>query len=375
MSVPRAIDPAQLGRHLVRGAGCASLATVLVLLVTTGRATLTHLREFPPAVLPLLLLMVMLSWGCNAARVRLMARAAGHRLGRRQALTITLAMELGNNATPAGVGGTLLRLSLLHRAGVPFSTASGLLAQGALVDALVMLPFGIAGLLVLLERRLPGLGIDRAFTLGMAVTVIAMLIVFRVCVRRLRTRRAQGVLQRSANASAVGRRLRLAARLRLARRVLPGGLRRARATLDMLWRERKTALIADVPLAAFQHASRYLVLPVIIWSFGFPASALELFAGQGLLFTLSLLLVVPGGGGSVELLSAVLLPGVVPAGIVGIVVLVWRFFTYHLYLLGGAVALLFVLRESLRPVSATRVPCGRHPDDGPACDTAQSPSL
>jgi uncharacterized protein (TIRG00374 family) len=396
MNVAHAIDPARLRRHLVQGAVCASLATVLVMVLSTSRSTLAQVREFPLGVLPLLLSMVVFSWSCNATRIRLMAGAVGHRLGRRQVFTITLVMELGINTTPAGVGGSVLRLSLLHRAGVPLSTASGLLAQGVLMDTLVMVPVGVAGLLVLLDRRLPSVAVERTFTLDTAVALATLVALLLAVARLSRSPRAQRALERGVNAVVPGRRLRLAARLRHTRRVLPGGWRRARATVVLLWRERKAALFADGLLATLQHGSRYLVLPVIIWSFGIAANPLELFAGQGLLFALSLLVVLPGGGGSVELLSAVLLPGIVPVGIVGVVVVLWRFFTYHVYLIAGAAALCALTRRNIypfhpvrspetradepavahrrRPISAAQTTSGRYHDDGNACDAPQTPT-
>jgi uncharacterized protein (TIRG00374 family) len=84
---------------------------------------------------------------------------------------------------------------------------------------------------------------------------------------------------------------------------------------------------------------------VIIWSLGIELNPLPLMAAQGLLFMISLLVVVPGGGGSVELLSAVLLPGFVPSAVVGIVVAMWRMFTYYLYVVGGALVFFYVSRN------------------------------
>jgi uncharacterized membrane protein YbhN (UPF0104 family) len=81
-----------------------------------------------------------------------------------------------------------------------------------------------------------------------------------------------------------------------------------------------------------------MLLPVVLFSLGYPVNPLPLFLIQGILFGLSLLIVAPGGGGSVELLSAFVLPIFAPGSLTGIIVLVWRFFSYHLYLLVGGTA-------------------------------------
>jgi uncharacterized protein (TIRG00374 family) len=59
---------------------------------------------------------------------------------------------------------------------------------------------------------------------------------------------------------------------------------------------------------------------------------------QGILFTVSLVLVVPGGGGSVELLALLILPHFIPKSLIGVVLLMWRFLTYHLNILVGGAA-------------------------------------
>jgi uncharacterized protein (TIRG00374 family) len=59
---------------------------------------------------------------------------------------------------------------------------------------------------------------------------------------------------------------------------------------------------------------------------------------QGFLFLFAMLVFLPGGGGGVEVATAFILGHFVPVPMVGLVLILWRFSTYHLYLLcGGAV--------------------------------------
>ena len=54
--------------------------------------------------------------------------------------------------------------------------------------------------------------------------------------------------------------------------------------------------------------------------------------------TSSLFFGLPGGGGGVELAMALLLGRFVPLSMVGVIAILWRFFTYHMNLMvGGAV--------------------------------------
>lgn len=90
---------------------------------------------------------------------------------------------------------------------------------------------------------------------------------------------------------------------------------------------------------------------------------------QGCLFFISLLVVVPGGGGSVELLSGAVLPLFAPVALVGPAVLLWRVATYHLYVLAGGATLWLVSRGERGAVvgaAAENEAAGRGTRPGPA---------
>jgi uncharacterized membrane protein YbhN (UPF0104 family) len=74
-------------------------------------------------------------------------------------------------------------------------------------------------------------------------------------------------------------------------------------------------------------------------------AALPLMALQGALFFNGMLVVLPGGGGSIEILSGVLLPLFAPLAAVGPAVVIWRIFTYHLYVVVGGAAFWRSLRS------------------------------
>ena len=127
-------------------------------------------------------------------------------------------------------------------------------------------------------------------------------------------------------------------RLRLARRKALHGFRQGRTAARCIFRNQRGALALNLGLTAIQFSSRYSVLPIAIWMLGVPVAPLPLIVMQGALYMISMAVVAPGGGGSVELLAAVALPQFMPVHLVGVAILLWRLFTYHFYLLfGGAV--------------------------------------
>jgi glycosyltransferase 2 family protein len=218
---------------------------------------------------------------------------------------------------------------------VPFVTSGSLLATDAAVDVVffaLLAPFAVylllhGGLLKALLHDPSEL--DALAGLGVVVAIVGSVILL------LRSRRFHRTISRLLAASGFGRRRRLAARHRHLRTTVARSARRIGGSLVFLWRERKGSLLLNLALASLQWCCRYMILPVILLSLNVPVNPLPLFLVQGVLFGLSLLVVAPGGGGSVELLTALVLPHFVSSGLVGVVVIVWRFFTYHLYLLGG----------------------------------------
>lgn len=345
MNREKAIDPRRMVRWLLQGVALGGVATVAVFFVTVREETWEQLRLFEWRWLPLLVGLVAVAWLCNGGRVWLLCRALGHPLRYRQALAVSLSSEFGIAATPAGVGGTVIRLSLLGRAGVPVARSGSMLATDAAIDLIffaLLTPFAVY---VLLRDRVFGRLLQEADRSVAPEVFVGGLIVLAAVVVALRTTLFHRQVQKLAGLTSFGRRHRLAARHRYLRHATARTLRRMREALALLWGRRKGALVANFLLASVQWSCRYSLLPLVLLALGTAINPLPLFLVQGLLFMLSLLVVAPGGGGSVEVLVALVLPSFAPVGVVALVVVLWRLLTYHLYLLGGGLAFFLTFRH------------------------------
>ncbi|HEX9783356.1 MAG TPA: lysylphosphatidylglycerol synthase transmembrane domain-containing protein [Opitutaceae bacterium] len=359
MKKPRTLNQRRMLRYLLQGLALGGIASVLVVIFTAREETLQRLGQFSLSILPVLFAMVAVAWVCNGARIWLMCRAAGHRLHYRQAIAVSLSTEFGIASTPAGVGGTVIRLSLLRQAGVPLTTAGSLLAADAAVDVVffaLMSPFAVY---VLLREGILARLLDSPSEVDALVVMFAVIAVAAGMVVTLRSDFFHRQLSRLLGATAFGRRKRLPARHRKLRQSVSRSIEGVVTSLKFLWKNRKGALLVNFVIASIQWCCRYMLLPVILFSFDTRVNPLPLFLVQGVLFGVSLLVVAPGGGGSVELLTAIMLPTFIPTGLVGVVLIVWRFFTYHLYVLGGGAMFFFTCHRLNRifpqpPVSAVR---------------------
>jgi glycosyltransferase 2 family protein len=314
-------------RVALRGVVLAMAAGALVFALSVRPDTWERLAAFEFRFLPLMLLMVFAAWLCNAGRTWLLSRVLGVKLGFGQALSVTLSTEFGNAATPGGLGGIAIRTYLQHRLGLSASQTASMLAADVALDGVF---FGTLWLLAAAEvQRLlrrtgmyqeighatEGRGLWLAAGLAAVVALALLLLQRRFASRPLWARVTRGVAN---------------TRRHLAKLAAVG----------------KGPLALCLLLATVQGCCRYGVLPVALHALGVNVVALPLMALQGALFFIGMLVVLPGGGGSIEVLSGVLLPLFAPLATVGPAVVIWRLFTYHLYVVAGGAAFWRSLRHT-----------------------------
>jgi uncharacterized protein (TIRG00374 family) len=326
----------------VPGLALGVLATAGVLWATVSPESLLRLREVRLLYLLAAGGMVFCSWACAAGKVWMLCRSFGYRMGFGEALTVTLATEFGIAVSPAGVGGSVMFLTLLKRAGIPLTVGGSMLAVDVAVDLAffaVLAPFALATIYTFLE------GAERYLKLGALSWTIAVAGVATVAVvlvaflaGNVSTRR---ILAKT-RAIAPGGLVRCVAWFRLLRSKAGQTARLTREAGRLLLRDERPALWTMFLLAASGWLCRYAVLPLILLAFSARGNPFSLMAVQGFLFGMSLMLVLPGGGGSIELVGSLLIQPFVPLSAVGLALLLWRFLTFHLYLfVGGAVFLCF----------------------------------
>ena len=326
----------------LQGAVLCVLASVLVLYFTVKSDTWTYLSRFDWSFAPLILVVVVIAWLCNGGRIFVNARALGHRLSYLQSLCVSLSMEFGIAASPAGMGGAAIRLYLLKKAQVPLTTSASMMTADIAVDLTffgILTPVAVyyllrdqnmAGLLASLPG--PHLALATILVFGGAITIV-MFFQSGLWAR---------VIHAIAHATPYGRRRRWPGRFRAFRAELRRSLRRSWLITRFLFRKRRWALITNFGLATMQWLCRYGVLPLILLAFDTPRNPFPLVVIQGLLFLFAMAVFLPGGGGSVEVATAFILGYFVPVPMVGIVLLFWRFATYHLYLIGGGATFFYV---------------------------------
>lgn len=304
-------------------AALSLLLSVAIPLVYGGADVLPQLARVSPWMVVGVLCMILVGWCFNAARLRLLLGGVAHPTPRRRALATVVATEFAGVASPAGVGGPLTYVYLLHRQGLSTAHAASLYAIDQITDLTFFataLPLALA--VFTFDQRL-----EHPILLA---TLLLVLLGAGLALLWALMRRYRGMLRLFGR---ILRRLRVSAqrRRKTARWIIQ--FRRGIALLlGMPWHR----LILLYGFCMGHWLMRYSVLPVILLGLGHAVPWSYLFVIQGMLLFAGQLSFLPGGTGSVELgFAALLAPWLAPEPL-ALALVLWRFATFYWYLVAGA---------------------------------------
>jgi len=324
-------------RYAIQGTALGLVVTALIMLFTSDDGTFAQLRDFPLYYLPIMLVMVCVAWTCAGTRLWLISRSMGYGFRYRDMLTMGLASEFGVSASPAGVGGAAVRMGYLHRAGVPMHSALTIFAADSVLDTIFFLILSPVTIIIMV-RDPSWWGIARG---GLHIGANTPILLASLCLVTLLIIRFWNAIIGGMDRLVVrlpgSKRFRLPARWRHLQHMAKRTVHRAWTGTHFLVRSRRWVLLASLVLSGTQWVCRYGILPLILLAFHAARNPVPLLLLQGFFFALALVLVLPGGGGGIELLTTAVLRYFVPMSLVGVVVLLWRLFTYYLYLLVGGI--------------------------------------
>ncbi|HEY4216074.1 MAG TPA: lysylphosphatidylglycerol synthase transmembrane domain-containing protein [Gemmatimonadaceae bacterium] len=273
-----------------------------------------HLLAIAAVSIEILTRSLKITWSAKAANIDLRFATA---------LRTTLAGDFGASITPARSGAEPARFLVLAEAGVPTSSALVVLFAELFLEALslatvvivVAIVFRHAG--IVLGALVGVVGAYSGFVIGIATLAIVL-------------------SQRHVGDAAP----------RWARRMGLGGRRwdviqrwfaQVRSTVDSVKHIDLRWATASYTMSVFHVAMRLCVLPALVLGAGAsaPLAPLALWP-LGLLYGAAVV-PAPGGGGAVELAFRAALAGVIGHTLFAAALLWWRFYTFYIYIVLGAI--------------------------------------
>lgn len=315
-----------------------SFAAVLGVSVYTiaGWSTQGIQFELPWQAHALAILAVVVEVAARTVKLTWSARSVGVRLPLRASLRTCLAGDLAANITPGRSGAEPARYIVLAQSGIAAPKALVILFADLFLE---MLSLGAVVLVAALVFRHAGL------VLGALVGVLGGYAVFVLGIGALGVVLARR--QVGTDPPAWARRIGLhGGRWRL----VQSWLGRVRTTVDNA-RGVDLRWAAAAGVMSFLHvATRLFMLPALVLTslLTVPLAPLALWP-LGLLYGASVV-PAPGGGGAVELAFRAALGHVIPGGLFVAALVWWRFYTFYLYIVLGAIA---AGRTALKAVART----------------------
>lgn len=256
-----------------------------------------------------------ITWSAKAVRIRLPFLTS---------LRACLAGDFGGSLTPARSGAEPARFLVLAEAGIPATSALVVLYAElflevlslATVVAIVAMVFPHAGMV--LGALVGVVGLYSGFVLGVAALAVLL---------SRKPPRAKAPTWAHA--------------LRISDRrwhVIERWLAQVRRTIDALRNVDMKWATASFAASVVHVSVRLVVLPAIVFGSGgtAPLAPLALWP-LGLLYGVAVV-PAPGGGGAVELAFSAALQGVIGPKLFAPALLWWRFYTFYIYILLGALA-------------------------------------
>ncbi len=313
----------------------AITGNIAYILIAGKPGLLGSLIDFNIGYLLLAILMIFVPWLTHSARMILWGRVFGRDFRPMQALRTSVAAEVGSAVTPTSVGGGYVKLGFMIGYGFSAAEATLIMMLGTLEDAIffaVALPIAVARTRAwdnpYLARAVENVVSHWPILLGVAVLAVVVYFIWRKF----------KPVSNSRKDSRSEKRPGFAARAR-------AGLSKYRhelgAAIAFAARNGKSTLAVCVVLAGAGWVCRYGAISVLLIGLGHQADPVLLFLLQWVIFSSMALVPTPGAVGGAEVAFAVVHENIVPPGLLPLLTGAWRFLTYYLLAMVGALFLAF----------------------------------
>jgi hypothetical protein len=323
-----------------------SLAVIVIVFIATfNQDTIGYILNFNLGFLCLAIIIrciALVLWGL---RIHLMSRSLGYRVKLPYCVNMVLAGLFAGTITPGQIGGEPVRVHELYKDGVKLGDATAVVIMERVLDGIVLTIMGVI-LMTLMTSFF-----WTSFSLAMILLIIvawAFMISF-ILIPVFAIRYPEGTKR---------------VLMRLIAWLVPKFSRWITSQDAFIERADKEISNLCTTLARFTGTARagllggglvtllfwiaeFLVASVIMMGLGLGPAIIESFFFQILIAIINMIPLTPGSSGIVELSTSSLYALLIPSGMIGIFVLLWRFVTFYLNIVLGAFAGLSIFKREI----------------------------
>ncbi|MEQ9424700.1 MAG: flippase-like domain-containing protein [Cyclobacteriaceae bacterium] len=269
------------------------------------------------------ILLTFLPWLGHILRLKIWGPFIGNPLSNRDCLRIAIAQDLGGAVTPTVIGGTPIKYGLLVKKGFSHANAGIMITLQFLEDLVFLnlsLPIAFIAMGGFENTLVKGIyeDIKSHWLLIAAIVSIGVMLIFL----------AKKLYKNYRNESAPSKE----SKLKL-------GFREFIETLKFVLSRGKLRFLISSTIMILEWSSRFAIPIVLASAMGILVDPFEIFFLHWLIWFSMLFTPTPGATGGAEGIFYYLFINFIPENLIGILITGWRFLSYYLLTLTGAVVL------------------------------------
>jgi uncharacterized protein (TIRG00374 family) len=323
-----------------------SLTVIALVFATTfTEETIGYILNFNVFFLLLAIAFRLLALAIWGLRIQVMSGSLGYRVPLPHCVNMVLASLLAGTITPGQAGGEPVRVHELYRSGVKLGDAAAVVIMERVLDGVILTVMGII-LMTLMTRFFwssfsPGLYllVIIAWILMISFLVIPVLAIrYPEMTKKVLMKLVNWLVPKLSWWSSSPQAL-----VELADKEIDNlftSMARFAGTARM-------GLLGGGITTGLFWVTEFLVASFILMGLGLGPAVIESFFFQILIAIINMIPLTPGSSGITELSTSSLYALIIPTGMIGIFVLLWRFITFYLNIILGAIAGLAIFKREI----------------------------
>ena len=341
-------SPAQLKRSALIAVIFSILGLYAVLQLNGGAHSWAEIAQIDPTMISIACGLVVISWLLDALRMRVLTRSLGGDLGILNGMRISIMGAFVSGVTPFDSGGEPVQAYLLTEKGLNAGQSTAVIAVKTLCNAWARFTLGLAAS-VWLFCLADFWSVPTAMYFALICGIILYFIVFAFGVYLVFHPDKISVMVVPAVRNRLTLRFFKPAVLEAVLERIEGELREFRIALQEFMDNKRSTLWKVLGLSYTWWLTITMVPAVILVGLGMRPQFVRVMGITLIFYLAAAYAPTPGSSGAAELGFSLLFSSVVPHGLIGLFVTVWRGFTYYLSLVvGGLLMSVGLMRK--RPV-------------------------